>query len=357
MKSVTRLSFIAALSAGLVFIGAGCISFGPPTASQGADGGIFKSADKGETWTLKSSIPTVTGEKRSFSGASVGLIAQDPQDTNAIYVGTAENGMFYSYDSGESWFQPMALARGRVWSIAVHPKDKCTVFATFENKLVKTDDCSRTWTVPYLDSRVGIITKAVAIDSYNSNNVWLGLSSGDLLVSQDGGASWSNNHGFGNDIVRVIVNPADTRRLLVVTAKAGIWRTDDAGANWKDLSQNYTSFSGSKEFLDIAIGVADPKLVVFASKFGLIRSRDYGDTWEKIDLLTPPGQSLIYSLAIDPKDNNVIYYGTATTFNKTSNGGTNWITKRLPTSRVASVLQVDRANSNVIWMGATKLSN
>ena len=29
---------------------------------------------------------------------SVGLIVQDPQDPNALYVGTAENGLFFTYD-------------------------------------------------------------------------------------------------------------------------------------------------------------------------------------------------------------------------------------------------------------------
>ena len=49
--------------------------------------------------------------------------------------------------------------------------------------------------------------------------------------------------------------------------------------------------------------------------------------------------------------------GILATFNKTSNGGVNWITKRLPTTRAATVLHVDQANSDVIWMGATKFGN
>ena len=357
MKIVTKISILSAVSA-LVFLGAGCISFGGPAGGGPAsDGGIFKTSDRGENWTLKSSLPTVTGEKRSFSNSSVNYIIQDPQDPNAAYIGTADNGMFYTYDGGNSWFRPADLTRGRVWSIAVHPKNKCIVFATISNKLVKSEDCSRSWDVPFLDSRVNVATKAIAIDSYNPNIIWLGLSTGDLLRSQDSGNSWTNVHSFKNEIIKLIVSPSDTRRVFVATKSDGIWRTDDGGANWLDLKESYKEFKGAKDFLGMAVGVSDPQVVIFASKFGLIRSRNFGDSWEGIDLLTPPGQSMIYSLAIDPKDVNTIYYGTATTFNKTSNGGANWITKRLPTTRAATVLHVDQTNSDIICMGATKFKN
>lgn len=345
------------MAAGLVLLGAGCVSFGPSEAGSGSAGGIFRSVDRGDVWANKSALLTATGERRTFGASSVGVIVQDPQDPKAIYVGTAEHGMFYSYDSGESWSQPAGIRQGRVWSVAIHPRDKCTIFVTVDNKVAKSDDCSRTWSVPFLDSRTEARTKVVAIDGYNPNVIWVAMSTGDLLRSQDSGVSWSNVHSFKNDIMRLVISPSDSRRIFVATRNAGIWRTDDAGANWLDLSKNYEDFSKSKEFLDLAIGVSDPGVVIFASKYGLIRSRDFGDSWEKIDLLTPPGQSIAYSLAIDPKNSDNIYFGTATTFNKSTNGGANWITKRLPTTRAATVLRVDQANSDVIWMGVTKFDN
>jgi photosystem II stability/assembly factor-like uncharacterized protein len=347
-----KISVIAACVA-LVLAGAGCISFGGGSGSAGLDGGIYKSTDQGDNWTAKNAVLS-TGAARSIAGISVATIVQDPNDALAFYLGSTENGMFISYDGAESWFQPSLLTRGRINSIAVHPTSKCTVYATIDNKLAKTVDCSRSWTTPFVDTRSTVSTKAVAVDSYDTEVIWLGESSGDLLKSPDGGASWTNIKGFGNEIMRIAVSPSDTRVVYVATKASGVWRTVDGGENWTDLSPNYKSFSGAKEFMELAMAKSDPRTLIMASKYGLTRSVDGGDNWEKIDLLTPPGQALIYSLAIDPQDANTIYYGTATTFYRSVNGGINWVPKKLPSTRAATQLAVDRSSTGVLFMGLTK---
>lgn len=341
--------------AALLFAGAGCVSFNSGGGSQtGADGGVFKTADKGDNWAMKNAIPTTTGEKRGFSGANVTAIVQDPEDPNTIYVGTTDNGMFYTYDGGETWWQPTQLSRGRIPSIAVNPKNKCTVYVAIENKLLKSDDCSRSWNVTYLDSRLDKQTTAAAIDFYNPQVVWIANNSGDVLRSDDAGASWTNVKSFGNPILRLAMHATDSRKVYVATKNAGVWRTDDGGATWNDLGEKYKNFSGSVEFYDMALGVSDPNTIVIVTKYGLIRSTDAGNDWQAVDLLTPPGTTLIYSVALDPKDVNSIYYGTSTTFYRSPNGGVNWIPKKLPGSRTATALLVDRANSNVLYLGVTR---
>ncbi len=347
---------LPSLLATLLLTGAGCITIGssgqPGTPS--GDGGIFKSANSGDTWTQKVAVPATDGTKRTIGGASVSTVVQDPSDPQALYIGTTENGLWMSLDGGDSWRTTPQVSRGAVTSVAVDPKQKCTVYATVENKLVKTEDCTRTWAVRYLDSAADRLTTAVAVDSYNPQIVWLGNMNGSLFQSQDGGMTWKLTHAFDARIQRIVMAANDSRRIFVALQNKGLWRTDDGGANWKDLSPNYQKFVGSMDFTDLTLGVSEPKLIMFASKYGLLRSRDAGDTWEKVELLTPPGTTLIYSLAVDPRDPNVIYYGTATTFYRSQNGGVNWIPKKLPTTRAATVLLVDRSNSAVLYMGTTK---
>lgn len=138
-----------------------------------ADGGIFKSVNKGDNWVQKVAIPTTTGAKASISGTSITAIVQDPQDAAAFYIGTGENGMFYSYDGGESWFQPKDVSRGRIPSIAVDPKEKCTVYVASEHKLLKSMDCNRTWTVVYVDAKADRKTAYVLVDHFNTSVIWI----------------------------------------------------------------------------------------------------------------------------------------------------------------------------------------
>ncbi|HTM67944.1 MAG TPA: YCF48-related protein [Candidatus Binatia bacterium] len=341
--------------AGLLLVGAGCISFNSgPSTNAASDGGVFKTANKGDQWAQKTAIPTTTGEKRSISNANVSFILQDPGDPNAIYIGTSDNGMFYSYDGGESWMQPAQLNRGRVPSIAVDSKDKCTIYVAVENKLLKSDDCSRTWNTTYLDSRLDKLTSAVAVDFYNPKILWVANNAGDLLKSTDAGVSWTPVKSFQNAIMKVAMNAADSRHVYVATKTNGVWRSDDGGGTWADMSEAYKDFSGSKEYYDLAIGVSDPDTLVLASKYGLIRSTDGGNKWDAIDLLTPAGTTLIYSVAVDPKDANSLYYGTSTTFYRSPNGGANWVPKKLPSTRAATALLVDRTNPNILYLGMTR---
>lgn len=352
---LNRLIASSALLATMLFVGAGCISVstGGATAT-GSDGGIFKTANKGDAWAQSVAVPSTDGTKRAIAGVNVATILQDPIDPKAFYIGTTENGLFYSYDSGSSWEQAPQMTRGRVSSVSVDAKDKCTIYAAKDNTIVKSTDCSRTWSVIYIDSRQNASMTAVVNDYYDSRIVWAANASGDLLKSMDGGVSWANTQTFKSQVLRIALHSSDSRIIYVATKTTGLWRSRDAGTTWVDLSEKYQDLSGAREFYDLSFGGADPNVIVMATKYGLIRSTDAGDTWKPIDLLTPPGNTVIYSVAIDPRDANNLYYGTSTTFYRSANGGVNWVPKKLPTARTATVLKVDRADSNVLYMGVTR---
>src|SRR3989339_2146663 len=97
-----KVSVILPLLGSLIFFGVGCISFSSGGGSAvGGEGGVFKSSDRGDSWTQKSAIPTVGDEVRSISTFDIVAIAQDPQVADAVYIGTVNDGLFYTYDGGE----------------------------------------------------------------------------------------------------------------------------------------------------------------------------------------------------------------------------------------------------------------
>lgn len=351
-----KRALIPTIAAALLFTGAGCVSFSAGDVGGTGDGGVFKTSDKGDNWAQRSAIATA-GAPKSIGGVSVVSMTQDPQDPNAVYIGTSNNGMFYTYDGGESWHQPVQLRRGKISSVSVSSKNKCQIYVTAENKILKSTDCSRSFSTTYLDSRTDKVMTVVLVDFFDPQIIWIGNDSGDVLKSTDSGQSWSPVTNFKSAVEKMAFHADDSRRLYAATKSSGVWRTDDGGANWLNLREGYKDFKSSHDFLDMAVGISDPAVIVIATKYGLLRSTDRGDTWEDIELLTPSGSTVIYSVAMDPRDANNIYYGTSTTFYRSPNGGMNWVPKKLPTTRAATAMLVDMADSNVLYMGVTRIKN
>lgn len=332
-------------------LGQQCIRFGG--GASGTDGGVYKSVNMGNEWRQKSAIPTTTGSPRTFGSANIVTLSQDPADRLALYAGTRENGMLYTYDGGETWRQPKELAQGAVSAVVVDPKDKCTVYATTANRVLKTTDCSRSYAEIYRDS---ITISALAADHFNAGGLYLGTEKGAVLKSADGGRTWGLLKDFKGKIIDIVVNPKDSRIVYVAALRRGVWKSTDAGRSWQDLTDGFKKLSGSTDIKRLAVSGANAEMVVMASKYGLIQSKDGGATWEPLTLLTKPGGIEIDSLALDPKSANRLYYGTTSTFYKSEDGGVTWSTKKLPTSRAASALLVDVGDSNVIYLGVLRIA-
>ena len=93
-----RFSLIA-LS--LIIVGAGCGG----RSSSGSDGGVFTTSTAGEEWAQTVIVPTAAGIG-TLATTDVLNMEMDPQDDTFMYIGTRQNGMLYSQDSGTSWLQP-----------------------------------------------------------------------------------------------------------------------------------------------------------------------------------------------------------------------------------------------------------
>lgn len=348
MKTRALLAAVAVLP----LLGAGCVSVSS-TPKQGSGGGVFKSTDKGVTWTQKAALPTAKGLS-SIGNLDVIAFAFDPEDPNALYIGTDGGGLLYSYDGAESWQHAGGVGSGKIGAVAVSPKDKCTVYATLGNRLIKSTDCNRSFEIVYTDPRSDAQITSLLVDWYNPNLVYLGTATGDLIRSMDGGASWSPLNRWDDGIAAVVMSAGDSRKLWVATKTEGVSVSTDAGATWTDLRKSMDDFDGARAFYAIAESQSQPGTLIEASRYGLLKSKDSGTTWQKMDILTPPQSVAITALAVNPKDGNDIYYTTQTKIYRTKDGGASWTTADLPTTRAASALAVDPSDGNTVYLGVVQ---
>jgi photosystem II stability/assembly factor-like uncharacterized protein len=96
-----------------------------------AEGGVFRTFDGGQTWTpVFDEMPAL----------SIGAVAIDPGNSNVIYAGTGEvnpgggsiayggAGLFRSQDQGDTWTLVGLEDSGSIGRIVIHPSDPLTVF-------------------------------------------------------------------------------------------------------------------------------------------------------------------------------------------------------------------------------------
>ncbi|MFJ5549119.1 WD40/YVTN/BNR-like repeat-containing protein [Streptomyces sp. NPDC093225] len=158
----------------------------------------------GTNWTPMGPGPLVVGSV-AWSGRALS-IAVDPTDTDTVYLGTANGGVWKSTDRGLTWTPKSDFQRSlAIGALAVDPNDHLHVVA-------------------------GTGEWGSSADTYYG---------GGLLISVDGGATWTERGTavFDHDaITRVVFDPTDTTgQRLLVASDVGVHESTDGGVNWTRL--------------------------------------------------------------------------------------------------------------------------
>lgn len=134
-------------------------------------------------------------------------LAGDPHSPARAYAGTRHDGILRSDDGGKTW-QPIGLAGIPVKSIAVDPMYPDTIYAGSKPvSLYVTHDGGKAWEEltalraerkwwwfsPAEPPGITPYVQAVTVAPGNSSRIACGIELGAVLVSEDGGKSWSGH--------------------------------------------------------------------------------------------------------------------------------------------------------------------
>lgn len=118
-------------------------------------------------------------------GGASWALAIDPANSQAVYVGTWQGGMFRSGNGGASWAH-VGLAYPDVRAVAIGPVNSQTVYAgTYAIGVFKSGDGGGQWT--QTTSGLTSSVTSLKIDPANPQTVYAGTYGSGVFKSGDGG--------------------------------------------------------------------------------------------------------------------------------------------------------------------------
>jgi hypothetical protein len=232
-------------------------------------GAIFRSEDRGETFTLERALwdhPQRPEWGEGFGGQAFHTVLPHPTDPQSITAAISTGGVYQTTDGGASW--------------------------TARNKGIRADFLPEDQRYP----EFGQCVHKVARHPDRPERMFL-QNHGGVYRSDDSGASWQSiADGLPSDFgFPIVVHPHEPDTVYVLPlsggdgrfppeGKARVWRSRDAGETWEELGKGL-----SDEFF---VGVMrdamcadthDSAGIYFGARNGSVwASADSGDSWREI---------------------------------------------------------------------------
>jgi photosystem II stability/assembly factor-like uncharacterized protein len=239
----------------------------------GALDGVYRSSDSGDNWQRIS--PANHNDIKNIES-----IAVDPKNPNAVYAGTWHLA-WKTEDGGTSWHRVNKgmIDDSDVFSIIVDSSNPSVVFASACSGIYKSENAGELFHkiqgIPFSARR----TRVLKQDPSNPNIVYAGTTEG-LWKTTDLGQTWkrvSNPEIVVND---VLVDPRNSRRVLLATDRSGVLASDDAAQSFVASNHGYTHRYVSSILADkndprtIFAGIVNDK-----EQGGVFASHDGGQHW------------------------------------------------------------------------------
>jgi photosystem II stability/assembly factor-like uncharacterized protein len=321
----------------------------------GCDGGLNFSFDKGETWEHLKNLPV----------GQFYAVGPDMRKPYRVYGGLQDNG---------TWGGPSATHDNAGITIAewinilgfdgyhcqVDPDDPDTVYCEGQYAILRrvnvrtgaatdikphtSDKQSTSNIVPdpgkMPDFRFNW-SSPILLSPHNGKTVYFGGNY--LFRSTDRGDTWAivspdltGGHPgpskySGHTITTIAESPRKPGLLYVGTDDGKIWRSEDAGKTWHDLSETIAGMAPQGWITRVECSHFDEATVYLSidrhrnddTAAYLFKSTDHGKTWTSVAGALPP-QCPVHVVREDPVNKDLLYAGTECGLYVSLDGGYSW---------------------------------
>jgi photosystem II stability/assembly factor-like uncharacterized protein len=292
----------------------------------GNDGGVYISHDGAASWEFRSRIPvtqfytceidyqnperlyggsqdnstmrTLTGNDDDYeiiNGGDGFAVLVNPQDPSYVLAESQYGGLVASSDGGFNFAYVGNQIQGRKnWNMPVvlDPTNPSTVYAASE-RVYKSTNYGFNWTPlspdltkgPTGGNLVYASIFSLGVSPKNNQILWAGTDDGNVQVSTNGGANWSNVTGSlpHRWVTKVVASPHDAQTAYVTFSGyryndylPHVFKTNNLGAVWEDVSGDLPEVPVN----DLIADPADPDRLWIATDLGVFETFDGGLHWE-----------------------------------------------------------------------------
>jgi photosystem II stability/assembly factor-like uncharacterized protein len=296
----------------------------PGLIYAGTNTGVYRSADRGESWTFVGSPPPVepvkkkrapsSTRRRGAAASSIGRYEVIPVTQTNRKKKPAPRATKRTSTRKKKDTTP-TLPPGRVELTS--QVDDITSFTDLEGQhgllaatqhgLYRTLDETSGWekvTIQGYDPSGRVFALSTHKDT--PMRVFAGTKQG-VYVSNDGGVSWEQNDRGPVDMsVKAIAQDPSDAQIIIIGTNQYVYRSTNGGRTWVRRGGGLPA----GDFTSIVINPLNHDEVIAGdySRGGVFRSTDKGYIWDRIDAGLPTNR--VWTLTFDPFDRDRMYAGS-----------------------------------------------
>lgn len=203
-------------------------------AGTGAAGGIFRSADAGETWQAIN---------RGLTNLFIQAVAVDPAAPGTVFA-LADLAVFRSSDTGDTWEKVNIDFQVPRRTLLADPSTRPTMlYGGGDFGIFRSADAGVRWTLS--DTRsIGTFTNVLALDPLRPGTIYAGMGIGGVLKSTDHGETWVPARAglLPEDSVSALaVSPREPGVVYCGLSRGTIFESRDGGMSWSVIARDLTS--------------------------------------------------------------------------------------------------------------------